>query len=278
MKLILGDNAISGVNHANLKKATDAFKKYGEIDAVVEYLHLLQSLGVESFSYTTTDKMNVALKKFIIQGGKLKLYPALPYAHTYASLLGEVGPTGMLRSLVPANFGSLVSILRMIRGDITGLLRLLISREIPTELRPNVKTVFLNNIFTDSLLASRRSQYLDQFSQSVADLLPDSSTGFMTMNHVRLEKQLDLNGNSATICSIINRLGFRMNPDQGQVETCLRRPSSRPVYAMSILASGEIDFKDAIGYVGQFERIKAVLISSSNEFRIREMRENIANA
>jgi hypothetical protein len=65
-----------------------------------------------------------------------------------------------------------------------------------------------------------------------------------------------------------------MNPDIESYEKTLNRRTFRPI-AMSILASGAVQPKDAVEYVTRQSRIQSIVFGASSQQHIRQTKELI---
>jgi len=137
----------------------------------------------------------------------------------------------------------------------------------------NVQGIFLLNIVTDLLLGLEMHDMLYEFAQ-YAEKKYNVKAGFYTMNHVKLYDVLvnKLGLKDPIICSVINKVGFRMNPTQDEVERSLKEHKSYNI-AFSILASGAIKPKEAAEYINSLEGVDSVLFGASSPSHIKDTKE-----
>jgi phosphoribosylformimino-5-aminoimidazole carboxamide ribonucleotide (ProFAR) isomerase len=76
------------------------------------------------------------------------------------------------------------------------------------------------------------------------------------------------------VCSSINKAGYFMNPDIESYEKTIKEGKFRPI-AMSVLASGAVQPKEAIEYVCKNLGIKSVVFGASSTKNIIETKNLI---
>ena len=78
----------------------------------------------------------------------------------------------------------------------------------------NLKNIFLNNIFTDLMVAWDDENLLQAYNAEVLRNSPDPKPSFMTMNLAKIVFLTAKTSECPVICSAINPKGFRMNPSR----------------------------------------------------------------
>jgi hypothetical protein len=76
------------------------------------------------------------------------------------------------------------------------------------------------------------------------------------------------------VCAPINKIGYLMNPSRRSVEETIETGEFRPV-AMSVLASGAIPAREAVGYVCGQRNIESVIFGASSMRNIVETKSLI---
>jgi len=152
-------------------------------------------------------------------------------------------------------------------------MQLLVDSEMKLLKGMNVQGIFLLNIVTDLLLGLEMHDMLLEFSQ-YTEKKYKVKAGFFTMNHAKLYDVLvnKLNIKEPIIVSNINKIGFRMNPSQKEVENVLQEKNSYNI-AMSFLASGALKPKEAAAYIESIKDITSVLFGASTPSHIKETKE-----
>ena len=99
--------------------------------------------------------------------------------------------------------------------------------------------------------------------------------GFITVNLPRLvDLLLDCGIEDPIVCSSINKIGQSMNPSREAYEQTISEKRFRPI-AMSILASGAVNPKEAVEYVCCQPNIKSIVFGASSRQHIVETKELI---
>lgn len=273
-KIIFGDNQFFGVNHMSEQKSIQQSKKFRNADDIYKTLEYVNDIGIKSFMFTTHNQLEDVFEK-IKRDSKFddfKLYPSMPYAHKYADALVEMGPFEMINKFTPGN--KLVSGFKGVGSIISAnpvpLMKLLVDSEMKLLRGMNVRGILLLNIVTDLLLGLEMYDILYEFAQ-YTEKKYNVKAGFFTMNFVKLHEVLvnKLGLKDPIIISNINKIGFRMNPSQFEVEKALAEKNSFNI-AMSFLASGALRPAEAAAYIDEIEGVDSVLFGASSPGNILE--------
>ncbi len=276
-KVIFGDNQFFGVNHMSEQTAIKQAQKFKTAKDIFKTLEFVNDIGIKSFMFTTHNQMEPVLEmiKNDSRFNDFKLYPCMPYAHKYADALVELGPFEAINKFTPGNkliagfrgVGSLLS------SNPIPIMKLLVDSEMKLLKGMNIHGVFLLNIITDLLLGLEMHEILYEFSQ-YTDKKYGVKAGFFTMNHVKLQEVLvnKLGLKNPIIVSDINKIGFRMNPTQKEVEAVLAKKDSYNI-AMSFLASGALRPVKATEYISSIDGVDSVLFGASTQDHIKETKE-----
>ncbi len=276
-KIIFGDNQFFGVNHMSEQTAIKQAQKFRTADDIYKTLEYVNDIGIKSFMFTTHNQLEPVFEK-MKQNSKFddfKLYPSMPYAHKYADALVELGPFEMINKFIPGNklLSGLKGVGSMISANPVPIMQLLVDSEMKLLKGMNVQGIFLLNIVTDLLLGLEMYDMLYEFAQ-YTEKKYNVKAGFFTMNYVKLNDVLvnKLGFKDPIIVSNINKIGFRMNPSQKEVETVLAKKDSYNI-AMSFLASGALKPKEATEYISTIKGVNSVLFGASTPSHIKETRE-----
>lgn len=276
-KIIFGDNQFFGVNHISEQTAIKQSQRFSTADDIYNILEYVNEIGIKSFMFTTHDQLEPVLER-IKNNPKFndfKLIPCMPYAHKYANAMVEMGIFDAINKFVPGNkmIAGLKGINSFVKADPVPIMKLLIDSEMKLLKGMNVKGIFLLNIVTDLLIGLGMKDILKSFSEYVESKY-NVKAGFFTMNYVQLHDILinELKISDPLICSNVNKIGFRMNPNQKAVEHKINEKSSINI-AMSFLASGAIRPKDAVEYIGTLKGVNSVLFGASSPAHIKETKE-----
>lgn len=273
-KVIFGDNQFFGVNHMSEQKAIQQAQRFKGADDIYKTLEFVNSVGIKSFMFTTHSQLEGVFERMKTNSNfvDFKLYPSMPYAHKYADALVEMGPFEMINKFTPGN--KLVSGFKGVGSIISAnpvpLMKLLVDSEMKLLQGMNVQGIMLLNIVTDLLLGLEMYDILYEFAQ-YTEKKYNVKAGFFTMNFVMLHDVLvnKLGIKDPMIISNINKIGFRMNPSQAEVEKVLAKKDSCNI-AMSFLASGALNPKEAAAYIDSIDGVDAVLFGASSSAHILE--------
>jgi hypothetical protein len=276
-KIIFGDNQFFGINHMSEQASIKQAQRFKTADDIYKTLEYVNDIGIKSFMFTTHHQLEPVLEK-INNNAKFndfKLIPCMPYAHKYANAMVDDGIFEAINKFVPGSkiMAGLKGVGSLISADPVPLMQLLVDSEMKQLKGMNVEAVFLLNIVTDLLIGLGMHNLFLEFSNYVEKKY-NVKAGFFTMNYVRLHDILvnDLGMVNPIICSDVNKIGFRMNPNQDSVEAKINEKSSQNI-AMSILASGAIRPKEAVDYIGSLKGIDSVLFGASSPAHILETKE-----
>ena len=276
-KVIFGDNQFFGVNHMSEQTAIKQAQRFRTAEDIYKTLEYVNDIGIKSFMFTTHNQLEPVFEKMKNNSkfNDFKLYPGMPYAHKYADAMVELGIFETINKFTPGNkfISGLKGAGSLITANPVPMMQLLVDSEMKMLEGMNVQGIFLLNIVTDLLLGLEMYDLLYEFIQ-YADKKYNVKAGFYTMNHVKLYDVLvnKLGLKNPIICSVINKVGFRMNPSQVEVEKILKEHKSYNI-AFSILASGAIRPKEAAEYIASLEGVDSVLFGASSHTHIRDTKE-----
>lgn len=129
--------------------------------------------------------------------------------------------------------------------------------------------IFLQNIVSDLLLGLGYKDAFRIFADHVRQKY-NAEPGFITMNLPRLLDVLDELGlDNPIVCSNINKIGFRMCGGIDLYEKTIATRKFRAV-AMSVLASGALQPREAIEYVTRQKKIKSIVFGASSRANIKQ--------
>jgi hypothetical protein len=271
-RILFGDNQFFGVNHMSEDKARAQQQRFRDTESIIRVLDHAHDRGIRSFMCTTHDEIgriadHVAGNPQRYEG--FRFLPGMPYAHKYASMLGELGMVGALRAVTPG--GLVDAIVRGARStvgrDLGELMTLLVDAEMARFAQVDTPVVFLQNVVTDLLLGLGAHQHFVAFAEHVRERY-GAEAGFFTMNLPAMVEALDRVGiTNPIVCFNYNKIGFRMS---GGIEAYDRVLEERPVrcIAMSVLASGAIAPREAIEWVCARPAITSIVFGASSDANI----------
>lgn len=278
-RIIFGDNQFFGVNHISEQHAMLQAKRFKDADSKYRLLAYVNEIGIKSFMFTTHHQMEPVLKRIASDPAfhDFKLIPCMPYAHKYATAVTDLGILGALEKYTPGSkvIAGMKGLGSLITHNPVPAMKLLVDSEMKLLGEHRVETVFLQNIVTDLLLGLGMGFMFGEFSDHLEQKY-GARAGFITMNHSKLHEVLTekVGIENPLICSVINPIGFRMNPSQELVEATLAKKQGTTI-AMSILASGAVRPQAAVDYISGIVGVDAVLFGASTPEHILETQQLI---
>jgi hypothetical protein len=279
-RLILGDNPFFGINHMSEEKAQLQSERFSDTASILKVIDAAYDRGIRGFMFTTHDRVKPLCDHFRAHPDRyrdMNLYPALPYAHKYATAVAEKGILGAVKDALSSGQGmgrTMSNILRSGVGfatqDMIPAMKLLVDMELSMFRGLNVKVVFLQNVVTDLLLGLKLGAAFTNFSDHIRQN-HYAEAGFITMNLPALSDYLlQIGMSKPIICASVNKIGHLMNPDRESYERAIESRRFRPV-AMSLLASGAISPKEAVDYALGLKPIESIVFGASSTSHIEEM-------
>ena len=279
-RILFGDNQFFGINHMSEEKARQQAMRFQDLSAIIDVLDIAYDEGIRTFMCTTQDRMVDVCAYFREHKSRypgFKFYPCMPYAHKYANAVTEYGILGSLQRFLPGSGIStmLKGGLSVAKQDIDGIIQLLIDSEMNMFRGLDTPVIFLQNVVTDFLLGLRFKEGFRIFADHVKRKY-DAEPGFITMNLPSLLDVLDeLGFDNPIVCSNINKIGFRMCGGIELYEHTIATRKFRPI-AMSVLASGALQPREAIEYVTHQPKIESIVFGASSRNNIRQTTQLIA--
>ena len=283
-RIILGDNQFFGINHMSEDKAQALSERFRDLKAITDVIDVAYDCGIRAFMLNTNERaMEICdyLRKNMSRYQEIRLYPSMPYAHKYANAVAEKGIFGALKEtlLADSSAGEIIGMLTkggasLFEKDMIKVMQLLVDIEMKIFRNLNVQVVFLQNIVTDLLLGFGVKEIFRSFVDYIEKKY-DVKAGFVTMNMPRLVSFLiDCGIENPIVCSAINKAGYFMNPSIKAYEETLKEKKFQPI-AMSVLASGAVNPKEAVEYVCSQPAIRAIVFGASSRQHILETKELI---
>ena len=280
-KIIFGDNQFFGINHMSQEKAQQLAEAFYDMSNIIKVYDFAYEAGVRAIMLNSNDRAADICAYFKNNASKypgLSWYPSIPYPHKYANLISEKGIIPTINDVLFKNNSALGVISMMAKGgaavfgkDVIKLMQMLIDIEMKMFKGLNVKVIFLQNIITDLILGYDIKEIFYEYCAYIKKkygVLP----GLITQNMPHLKAKLESWGiEDVVICSSFNKIGYLMSPD---VDSYIKvsadnDPSKYQLMAMSTLASGAINAKEAYGFINQ-QNIQSVVFGASSKKHIEE--------
>ena len=279
-RILFGDNQFFGVNHMSEDKARAQAMRFQSDQSIIEVLDIAYDAGIHVFMCTTHDRIAAICDHVRSNEERYKdfqFYPCMPYAHKYANAATEHGIVDALKRFLPKNgvLGALLTAGRSLAfKDMEGIAQLLIDAEMKMFVGLRTPVVFLQNLVTDLLLGVGFNEGFRFFADHVARRY-GAEPGFITMNLPRLVVALEEVGiENPIVCASINEIGFRMCGGRELYEKTIATRRFRPI-AMSVLASGAIQPREAIEYVCRQKNIRSIVFGASSKEHILQTKRLI---
>jgi len=283
-RIIFGDNQFFGINHMSEEKAQLLDEKFKDLSAIIDVIDIAYDSGIRAFMLNTHDRAKDICEHIRRNSGNyagVSFYPSMPYAHKYANAVAEKGIFGALKDTImsDSSAGDIVGMLKkggsmLFEKDMIKVMQLLIDIEMKIFRGLDVKVMFLQNIVTDLLLGFGVKEVFVEFVSYVKEKY-GVEPGFVTLNMPRLvDFLLDCGVENPVVCSAINKAGYFMNPDKETYEKTLEKKQFKPI-AMSILASGAVNPREAVEYVCRQPNLQAIVFGASSRHHIFETKQLI---
>ena len=278
--LLVGDNPFLNISHLSQQKARERVENPGDPVFAASLLRLALENGANGFTFSMCESNLSVLSKLDLEGLPcgLGLYPVLPYAFEYvqkatqrggiSGLVKNLGwdmvKSGNAESLV---FGALsavtaspVSLMKAYLGYDLSRLDSYVSKKVRLE------SVLLHQLVTDMALALDMDWLFKEYVAflSKKKIMP----GFNTGNFVYLVKKFNewkIDLSKILILAPFNKAGFQMIPSMEACEEGLRVLPAPSVIAISVLAAGFVNPKDAAEYISGLPNIKGVAVGVSKQ-------------
>ena len=279
-RILFGDNQFFAVNHMSEEKARAQAVRFQDIDAIINVLDTVYDAGIRVFMCTTHDRVAdicAHIRANPRRYPQFEFYPCMPYAHKYANAVTEHGMIEALRRFLPQE-GVFSALLKggmsVATKDVEGIVKLLIDAEMKMFKDLRTPVIFLQNVVTDLVLGIGVKDAFRIFADHVRERY-GAEPGFITMNMPRLLDVLEEIGlDNPIVCANINKIGFRMCGGIELYERVVTTRRFRPV-AMSVLASGALQPREAIEYVCRQKKIESIVFGASSKNNILQTKQLI---
>jgi hypothetical protein len=282
---LVGDNPFLNISHLSQNKARERLEDPGDPVFAASLLRLALKNGANGFTFSVCNS-NLSILENLDLGDLpdgLNLYPVVPYVFEYVQMATQLGGmSGIVKKLgwdmvKSGNFESLVyGVLTSITANPVYLMKAYLEHELSRigsliNKKVRLKSIFLHQVVTDMAL-SLNMDWL--FKEYIAFLSKKKITpGFNTGNFVYLVKKFEeweIDLRKVFILAPFNNVGFQMTPSVEECENALRTLPGPVVIAISVLAAGFVNPKDASEYIAGLENIAGVAIGVSKQGHARE--------
>jgi hypothetical protein len=277
---LVGDNPFHNISHLSQERARDRTEDPGNPKYAASLIQKATENGANGFTFSASETTLAILKELDANGAlnKLHLCPVVPYAFEYVRLATQLGGIPGLAKKFGVDMmktGNVKAIGFGLKGVVTtdpiAIMKTYLSYE-TTRIKSTVNTkinldsIMLHQLVTDMGLALNMDWLFKSYIDFLQDrkITPGFNTGnFSVLVHKFREWNIDLS--KVLILAPFNKAGFQVTPSMAECEKSLSLLPQPNVIAMSVLAAGYIEPKEAIEYIAALPNIKGVAIGISKE-------------
>lgn len=285
-KIVFGDNQFFGINHMSQEKAQQLSEKFYDINNIFDVYNIAYDLGINAIMLNSNSRAIDICEYFRNNKSKFKdinWYPSIPYPHKYANLVAEKGIFPAINDVIlkdNSTFGIMGLIAKggiaVLSKDVIKIMYMLIDIEMKIFKGLNIKVIFLQNIISDLLLGFGVKEIFFEYCEYNRKKY-NTTPGFITQNlPYMIAKFKEWGIVDVVICSSINKIGYLMSPNTDSYINVIETndPNDYQIMAMSTLASGAIQPKEAYQFINQ-QNIQSVVFGASSKSHIKETLELI---
>jgi hypothetical protein len=277
--LLVGDNPFHGISHLSQERVRDRGNSITNAEYAAGLVDSSVENGANGFMFSVSNTTLSVLSMLKSQkNNPLDLYALVPYAYEYVRLATHAGGiSGLARQFakqvaLSGNFKvAALGLKGILNTDLHALMKAYLAYEISrikssAKKKGILRSVLLHEIITDMALALN----LDWLFRLHIDFNLEFgiTPGFETRNFYYMVKKFrewDIDFSEILIATPFNKIGFQMNPSKVECEKALSEISETNVIAMSVLAAGYLQFKEAVEYINRLSNIKGIVVGVSNE-------------
>lgn len=282
--LLVGDNPFHGVSHLSQGRARERNQEIADPEYCAKLINLALENGADGFMFSISET-TLAILKILNRNGEMpRLYAIAPAASDYVRLASRMGTPGLAIYLARqiALSGNFRAIGNGVKGaiiqDPMSLMKAYIFYELFRIKAATSRSLppycfLLHELVTEMALALNLEWLVKGYIKFLLDL--KIKPGFETRNSPMLISKLRRWGvdlKQIVIVAPYNKIGFQMNPSQGECEKALLNAPDTETIAMSVLASGYIKPSDAMEYINSLPQLKGVVVGISKEQHARDFK------
>ncbi|XHH09212.1 MAG: hypothetical protein ACFCUE_00910 [Candidatus Bathyarchaeia archaeon] len=277
---LVGDNPFHNISHLSQERARDRTVDPSDPKYAATLILSAMNNGANGFTFSVSENTLEILKELEMQGGlgTLHLLPVVPYAFEYVRLATQLGGIPGLAKKFGVDMmktGNVKAIGFGLKGVVTtdpkAIMKTYLSYEITriktaVNSKINLDSIMLHQLVTDMGLALNMDWLFKSYIEFLLDrkITPGFNTGnFSVLVNKFHEWNIDIG--KVLILTPFNKAGFQVTPSIAECEKSLSLLPTPNVIAMSVLASGYIEPKEALEYIAALPNIKGVAIGISKE-------------
>jgi hypothetical protein len=282
-KILLGHNQFFGTDHMSFERGAERASHFSKIENVINIIRYAYKNGATGFMTSTHDNAKLIVDEIAKDKElreNLNIYVLLPYMAKYVKMANERGMVNMVSEILgQATWNERLKIMStggmgVLKKDITGMIKALIDVELLPFKKVNLKAVFLHNALSDMAAGLGLKEIPHIFASYISEKY-QIEPAFCTLNSSKLMNFLnDIKINNPVLMAPFNPIGFQMNPSKEEAENVLSKIPSQMI-AMSTLAAGYVNPKEAYAYLSSLPNIKSVIVGASSEEHINESFKHI---
>ena len=281
-KIIFGDNQFFGINHMSQEKAQQLSEKFFDINNIFQVYKMAFDNNIRAVMLNSNDRAREICEHFVSNRDKYPLdiswYPSIPYPHKYANLLAEKGILPAINEILFKDNSTFDLLGMMAKGgmsvlgkDAIKMMQMLVDIEMRMFKGLNIKVIFLQNIIMDLILGYGVKDFFYEYCQYIRKKY-NAMPGLITQNLPYLKAKLVEWGiKEVVICTSFNKIGYLMSPSlEAYITTANENnPNDYQLMAMSTLASGAINAKEAYKFIKQ-QNLQSVVFGASSRGHIED--------
>ncbi|MFT5207003.1 MAG: hypothetical protein ACI9CF_000748 [Candidatus Omnitrophota bacterium] len=273
-QFILGDNQFFGVNHHSRSTGADKAKRFSKTSEIIEVMCAAKRHGAGGVMLSAHDRVKQIIQAMRCEPelANFNVYANVPYLMKYVQKSTQAGLIGLVKDMVIGQAGP-KRLYRAARAYLKRDFRQLLCAGIDIEMaayqRFNIKAIFLHNGIVDLVLGLGLVDVLHDFDNYVRNEY-QAIPGYGTLNlPLCVETLKKASIPEPLIMAPFNHKGFHMNPSRLANEHALVEGGFK-LLAMNVMVSGGSNPQIAFEYLGQFPKLKHVIIGASSENHLEQ--------
>lgn len=282
--LLIGDNPFHGVSHLSQDRVRGRRQDISSPEYCARLVRQAMKNGADGFMFSISETTLSILRVLNRTGKTPRLYAIAPAASDYVRLASRLGTPGLAvylakQILTSGNFRAIAYGFKGVAGqDPISLLKAYIFYElyrIKAATTPYMLPYcfMLHEIVTEMALALNLKWLFRSYIDFMLCL--KIKPGFETRNlPYLLDKfiQWGTDLDKIALVAPFNAAGFQMSPSSAECERALEKIPKTETIAMSILASGYLQLKEATQYINSLPQLSGVVVGISKERHAHDLK------
>ncbi len=273
----MGHNQFLGTSHISDERGIEREKKFSNVKNIYRVVEKAADLGCKGMIIETHPRMLEFLRYYKEnETFEIDFYLQIPCLNVYIQKMNEQALSGLILEIIKRGGIKTVSS-SLMKNFINYLKKDYISIAVSFlqfELKPfrdvNIKSIFLQNVFTDLLLSLQIYPALEEYLTFVDEEM-GIKPGFITLNFELFKKSFEELGiKPPTVMTPVNPGGYDMSPSRSAVEKALKEYKGE-IIAMNILGGGAFSLYSSYQYLKSFDNIKRCVVGASSDEHLKEL-------